>query len=230
MTALVRMRLVAFTRTGRALAPLIGVLAVIGILYGGGKAQAGEAYGVSAAIMFFVLAWQTKILLDVEPDVQRRLARVAVGGGGRELGAGLLAAFVAGLPMILIALVLPWLLGGVTTPQHPDDPTLAEGVALGVWAHVLLLIPAVAVGALASRAVTSTAGRGIVVLLGCAVGAVVLGLKTSPAPWLAPPVMQAARDTVGGAALDQVLVATAWGLAWALVAFTGYVWLRRNRA
>ena len=66
-----------------------------------------------------MLAWQTKILLDVEPDVQRRLAAVAVGGPDRELLAGLGAAFIAALPMIVIALVLPWILGGVTTPQRP---------------------------------------------------------------------------------------------------------------
>src|SRR3954471_1065348 len=159
MTALVRMRLYAFTRTGRAVAPLVAVLVVLSILYGGGKAQAGEAYGVSAAIMFGVLAWQTKILLDVEPDVQRRIARVTVGGPDRELLAGLVAAFVAALPIILIALVLPWVGGGGTTPQRAGDPPLSEGVALGIWAHILLLIPAIALGALASRAVSGSGGR-----------------------------------------------------------------------
>ena len=66
MIALIGMRLFAFTRTGRALAPLVGVLVVLSILYGGGKAQAGEAYGVSAAILFGVLAWQTKKFLEIE--------------------------------------------------------------------------------------------------------------------------------------------------------------------
>jgi hypothetical protein len=230
MTALVGMRLAAFTRTGRALAPLVAVLVVLSILYGGGKAQAGEAYGVSAALMFGVLAWQTKILLDVEPDVQRRLARVSVGGADRELIAGLLAAVVAGLPMIVLALVLPWLLGGVTTPQKAGDPPLAEGVVLGVWAHLLLLVPAVALGALASRAVSRNTGRGLLILLLGAVGALVFGLKTSPIPWIAPPVMSTARDTVGGADVVRVLETTAWGLIWAGVALTGYRWLRRDRA
>jgi hypothetical protein len=230
MIALIRMRLIAFTRTGRAFAPLVAVLVVLGILYGGGRAQAGEAYGVSAAIMFTVLAWQTKILLDVEPDVQRRLARVLVGGVDRELFAGLLTAFVAALPMIAIALVLPWLLGGVTTPQKADDPPLAEGIVLGVWAHLLLLVPAVALGALASRAVSRNTGRGLLILLVGAVGALVFGLKSSPIPWIAPPVMQTARDTVGGADLAHVAVATAWALIWAAVALAGYRWLRRDRA
>lgn len=227
MTALIRMRLAGFLQTGRAAAPLLAALVVLSILYGGGQAQAGEAYGVSAAILFAVLAWQTKILLDVEPDVQRRLGRVAV-GAARESAAGIVAALVAGLPVILVALVLPWLVGGVTTPGE-GDPPLAEGVALGVWAHVLLLLPAVALGALSSRAVSAQAARGLAILVGGVVAAIVLGLKSSPAPWLAPPLMTAARDTVGGADLAAVLVTTGWGVAWAVLATAGYARLRRER-
>src|SRR5882757_5769710 len=99
MIALIRMRLTGFVQTGRAIAPLLAALVVLSILYGGGQAQAGEAYGVSAAVLFVVLAWQTKVLLDVEPDVQRRMGRVAV-GTAREIAAGLLAAIVAGLPLV----------------------------------------------------------------------------------------------------------------------------------
>ena len=86
MIALIRMRLIGFVQTGRAAAPLLAALVVLSTLYGGGKAQAGEAYGVSAAVMLVVLAWQTKVLLDVEPDVQRRLGRVAVGGAAKYVG------------------------------------------------------------------------------------------------------------------------------------------------
>jgi hypothetical protein len=230
VTALVRMRLAAFTRTGRAFAPLVLVLVVLGIIYGGGQAQAGEAYGVSAAVMYVMLAWQTKILLDVEPDVQRRLARVVVGGTVRELVAGLLAAVVAAIPMIVIALVLPWLVNGVTGPRKPEDLPLAEGVALGVWAHLILLPAAVALGALASRAISGAAGRGAAVLLVGAVGTLVLGLKSSPAPWLAPPVMQTTRDTVSGAGPAALILATAWALVWAALVAVLYGRLRRTRA
>lgn len=229
MIALIRMRLAGFVQTGRAAAPLLSVLTVLSILYGGGRSQAGEAYGVSAAILFVVLAWQTKLLLDVEPDVQRRLGRVAAGGAGREVAAGLLAAALAGLPVVAIALILPWLLGGVTTPG-PGDPPLSAGMALGVWAHLLLLLPAVALGALASRAVTAQTARGLAVLAGGVVFTLVLGVKSSPVPWLAPPVMATARDTVGAAHLPAVATATIWGLAWTLVALAGYAMLRRTRA
>ncbi|WP_327008130.1 hypothetical protein OHA72_13175 [Dactylosporangium sp. NBC_01737] len=61
------------------------------------------------------------------------------------------------------------------------------------------------------------------------VAAIVLGLKSSPAPWLAPPLMTAARDTVGGADLAAVLVTTGWGVAWAVLATAGYARLRRER-
>lgn len=227
MTALVRMRLAGFVQTGRAAAPLLCALVVLSVLYGGGQSQAGEAYGVSAAILFAVLAWQTKLLLDVEPDVQRRLGRVAV-GAGREIAAGIVAAVLAAQPVILIALVLPWVVGGVTTPG-PGDPPLSEGIALGVWAHLLLLLPAVGLGALASRAVSGQTARGLAILVGGVVLAIVLGLKSSPAPWLAPPLMTAARDTVGGADLAAVAVTTGWGVAWAAIAVAAYTHLRRSR-
>ncbi|WP_433080832.1 hypothetical protein ACQP1P_44290 [Dactylosporangium sp. CA-052675] len=229
MTALIRMRLTGFVQTGRAAAPLLAALVVLSVLYGGGQAQAGEAYGVSAAVLFVVLAWQTKVLLDVEPDVQRRLGRVAVGGTAREIAAGLAAALLAGLPLILVAMVLPWVVNGVTTPG-PGDPSLATGIALGLWAHLLLLLPAVTLGALASRAVTVQAARGLTVLVAGIVFTIVFGLKSFPVPWIAPPVMAAARDTVGGAHLPTLTVTTLWGVAWTAISVIIYGRMRLDRA
>ena len=65
MYSLIQARLAALTRTGRALAPLLAGVVLLGILYGGGPARPTEAYGVSALMLFPVLAWLTKILLDV---------------------------------------------------------------------------------------------------------------------------------------------------------------------
>ncbi|MFD0817358.1 hypothetical protein ACFQ0D_03280 [Micromonospora zhanjiangensis] len=98
------MRLTGFVRTGRVLAPLLAGLLVIGVLNGGGRSQAAEAYAVSSVVLFPVLAWQAKLLLDIEPDVQRRLAVVTV-GRRREALAGLLAATVVGLVPVLLGLV-----------------------------------------------------------------------------------------------------------------------------
>ncbi|TYC26183.1 hypothetical protein [Micromonospora sp. MP36] len=229
MTGLVRLRLAGFLRTGRALAPVLAGLLALGILYGGGRARPAEAYGVSAVVLFPVLAWQTKLLLDVEPDVQRRLARVLV-GPARERAAGLLAAAVAGLGTVAVALVLPWLVGGVTVETGPGDLPVAAGVALGLWAHLLALPAAVALGALASRAVTRSAGYGVAVLAVGVVGTLVLGLSSSVAPWLVPPVMPTARALTGALTASTALLLSAWALFWAVVALSGYAWVRRTRA
>ncbi|MDZ5446201.1 hypothetical protein U2F26_26300 [Micromonospora sp. 4G57] len=229
MTALVRLRLAGFLRTGRALAPVLAGLLALGVLYGGGRAQPAEAYGVSAVVLFPVLAWQTKILLDVEPDVQRRLAQVVV-GAARERAAGLLAAALAALGTVGVALVFPWLVGGVTGPVGPGDRSIVVGVALGLWAHLLALPAAVALGALASRAVTGSAGYGLAVLSLGAVGALVLGLSGSVAPWLAPPVMATARALTGPLAGPTALLLSLWAAVWAAVVLVGYAWRRRSRA
>ncbi|WP_433687230.1 hypothetical protein ACQP0I_28120 [Micromonospora carbonacea] len=229
MTALVRLRLAGFLRTGRAVAPLLAGLLALGVLYGGGRAQPAEAYGVSAVVLFPVLAWQTKLLLDVEPDVQRRLALV-LAGAARERAAGLLAGLVAGLGTVAVALVFPWLVGGVTGQAEPGGPSVAAGVTLGVWAHLLALPAAVALGALASRAVTGSAGYGVAVLALGAVGSLVLGLSDSVAPWLAPPVLPVARAAAAGPSPAAVALFTAWAVAWSAAALTGYAWRRRARA
>ncbi|MGW4466549.1 hypothetical protein [Micromonospora sp. NPDC004704] len=230
MIALVRMRLAGFVRTGRAIAPMIAGLVVLGVLYGGGQAQAGEAYGVSAVVLFPVLAWQTKLLLDVEPDVARRLALVAIGSRSRELAAGLIAATVAGLGTVLIALVLPWALGGITGPEKPEHLPLAQGITLGVWAHLLVLPAAVALGALASRAATDSPRYGVLVLVGGAVGAIVFGLRDSVLPWVAPPMMATARAITSGPSGLRVVELTGHALLWSAAALALYAWLRRNRA
>ncbi|MGN9810818.1 hypothetical protein ACTMSW_15845 [Micromonospora sp. BQ11] len=228
MTALVRLRLAAFLRTGRALAPVLAGLVALGILYGGGRAQPAEAYGVSAVVLFPVLAWQTKILLDVEPDGQRRLARVLV-GPAREYAAGLLAAALAALVTVAVAMVFPWLVGGVTGPVDPGDRSVPAGIAIGVWAHLLALPAAVALGALASRVSTGSAGYGVAVLTVGGVGAVVLGMRDSVAPWLVPPVMATARAAAGDLSGRAVVLLTAWTVAWCAVAGAAYLWHRRFR-
>ncbi|MER5337622.1 hypothetical protein [Micromonospora sp. NPDC002717] len=228
MTALLRLRLAGFLRTGRALAPLLAGLVALGVLYGGGRAQPGEAYGVSAVVLFPVLAWQTKVLLDVEPDVQRRLAQALV-GVRRERLAGLLAAGVAGLGTVVVALVFPWLVGGVAGPVGPDDRSVPLGLAVGLWAHLLAVPAAVALGALASRACAGSAGYGVAVLALGGVGAVALGLSGSVAPWLAPPVMATARAAAGDLAASTVALLTGWAVAWSAVAGAAYLWRRRTR-
>ena len=233
MTALVRMRLAGFLRGGRALAPLIAVLVELGVIYGGGASPASVAYGYSAAALFPVLAWLTKLLLDTEPDPQRRLARLAV-GPGREAAAGVLAAGVLALVVCAVAMLAPWLFNGIKTGAG-----LGSGIALGVLAHLLAVPPALALGALASRSVTGSVRNGVTVLVVAAVLVVVLGLKSSFAPWLVPPVMATARAFNDAAVPPEyasvpptgtLLLLVVWAVLWCAAAFAGYGWLRRARS
>ncbi|GIH12243.1 hypothetical protein [Rugosimonospora africana] len=224
LAPLVTMRVAGFLRTGRFIPPLLAALVLLSILYGGGQADAAEAYGVSALLMFPVLAWQTKLLLDAEPDVQRRLAVVALRSRRREAVAGLLAASVIAVPAVIIALGLPWVVNGV---KHAHAGT---GLLLGLWAHAIVLPPALAVGAWSSRVIATTAGRATAVLVGGAVLGLVLGLSGSPVPWLAPPLMGAARALANGIGAGALGGFTGWALVWSALVLAGYGWLRRTRA
>jgi hypothetical protein len=229
VAALIRMRLAGYVRTGRVLAPLLTCLVVLGTLYGGGPAPAGEAYGVSAILLFPVLAWQTKLLLDAEPDVQRRLAVVVVGSAVREQVAGLLAATVAALPLVAFALALPWTIGGIQLHPRPEDASLPSGVSAGLWAQLVLVPPAVVLGALASRAVTRSFGLGAMVLVSGAVLSLVFGLHGSPIWWMVPPMMSVSRLAAHGFVVSGVATITAHALAWTVIAIAGYVRVRRAR-
>jgi hypothetical protein len=231
MIALTRMRLSGFVRGGRALPPAIAVLVVLGVIYGGGASSAAIAYGYSAATLFPVLAWFTKVLLDAEPDVQRRLARISV-GPARDALAGVLAALVVSVIVCVLAMGAPWLFNGIDTTK-----SLAGGIALGVLAHLLAIPPAIALGALSSRAVTRSVRTGVAVLAVAAVLVVVLGLKGSWAPWLVPPVMATARamngrgtPPSGTPTAGTLVLLVVWAILWTAAAFTGYAALRRSRS
>lgn len=228
VSGLARMRIEGFVRSGRVLAPGLAVLVVLGVAYGGGAAQPGEAYGYSAVVLFPVLAAQTQMLLNTEPDVQRRVSLVAVGGLRREVLAGLTAAAVAALVVVLVALVTPWLIGGITGPQRPDDPGLLEGFAAGIWANLLLLPPSLALGAVASRAAAGTTGLGLAVLASGSVLGYVVGVRDSFVWWLGPPLLSAARSTVDGLDVLALLGFTAQSLLWSAAVGGVYVWLRRR--
>jgi hypothetical protein len=231
MIALLRMRIAGFVRSGRALAPAIAGLVVLGVIYGGGQSAAAPAYGYSAVMLFPVLAWQTKLLLDAEPDVQRKIARRTV-GGRREAAAGLLAAAVLGLIICVIAMLAPWPFHAIRAPQPGSgEPSMAAGVALGVLAHLLAVPAGVGLGALSSRAVVRSVRNGVAVLVVGAVLAIVLGLKGSVAPWLVPPVMATARalSAVPLPPRSEFWLLIAWSLAWCAATLAGYTWLRHRR-
>jgi hypothetical protein len=232
MIALTRMRLSGFLRGGRALAPLITVLAVLSVMYGGGPAPAASAYGYSAVCLFPVLAWLTKLLLDSEPDAQRRLARLTV-GPVREGASGLLAALVLAVGVCVLAMLAPWPFGAIRPPAAGSaEAATGTGVLLGVLAHLMAVVAAVALGALAGRAVTRRILPGVAVLVSGSILAIVLGLRDSIAPWLVPPVMATARALGEGAvpSAGTLALLTGWTVVWCAAAVALYAGLRRGRS
>ena len=189
MIAIVGMRLNGYLRAYYAIAPAIAGLVVLATLYGGGVTRPEEAYGVSALVLFPVLAWQAQILFDAEPDVQRRLVRVAAGDPGREIGAGLLAAASAAVPTVVVrcaALGLPLGRAGASSTGEAAPLGLGAALAVGVWAHLLVVPAAVALGGWASRAVAGTpgdrrAGAGRRLGAGHLLGAPIAGALARPA-------------------------------------------------
>ncbi|MEV6969737.1 hypothetical protein AB0M47_31940 [Hamadaea sp. NPDC051192] len=227
MTALARMRLIAYLKTGRFLAPGITVLLALLLFHGGGRSEAAEAYAVCALILFPAYAWQTRTILDGDPDVQRRLALVAVGSARREQLAGLLAATVAGLVVTGVSLVLPWLIGAV----EAEDEPLAKQLAIGVWAHLLALAAGLALGALSSRAATESTGKGVAVLAVGSVLAIVLGLPDSPLARVIPPMTVVAKTVSRhGLTPANALGYTVLAAVWVAIGLLVYARLRRNRA
>lgn len=230
MIALARMRLIGFLSGGRALAPLITVVGLLSVLYGGGASPAASAYGYSAVCLFPVLAWLTKLLLDTEPDAQRRLARLAV-GPAREAAAGLSAALLLAIVVCLASMIIPWPFGAIS-PPGPGEPSVAAGILLGLLAHLVAALGAVTLGALAGRAVTRRVLPGVAVLVSGSILVIVLGLRGSIAPWLVPPVMAMARELGALPAPDagRMALLTVGTVLWCTVALSIYARLRRSRS
>ncbi|MEQ7009624.1 hypothetical protein ABN028_25965 [Actinopolymorpha sp. B17G11] len=116
VVALVRMRIAAYVGLQRVWPPLIAALALVSVAHAGGVAPPNQAYAFSAALLLGVFGWQTKLVLDTEPDEQRLLAKIGVGSPGRELAAGLLAALVMVLPVVVLGVVAPLLVARSRSP------------------------------------------------------------------------------------------------------------------
>jgi hypothetical protein len=107
---------------------------------------------------------------------------------------------------------------------------LRSGIAVGLWAHMIITAPAVGLGALASRAVTRTFGIGMTVLAGGAVLSLVLGLRGSPIWWLVPPMMSTTRLATRGFVASGVAAISLHALLWTAVVVAAYAFVRRTRA
>lgn len=206
--ALAHFRLLG-ARSGRVLlAPLVALVAVqlIGLSGGTGPAALQMVTAVSLALP--VLAWTARQVLDAEPDDQVLLSGLAVGGAVRQVVAGLIAAYAVVAPLAVLCTWASLLLvdqRGVPTPDALAGTALALASALA----------AVAVGALAARAVAGTRGAAVVVLVAAPVLLAVLGLSSNPVvnnlvPHLATALRAAYRGQFAQAAPAVVVQVLVW--------------------
>ncbi|GAA3385132.1 hypothetical protein [Cryptosporangium minutisporangium] len=227
VVALTRVRVRGYTRSRRALAPLIATLGLLAVVHAGGAAPIVEAYGISALVLLPVLAWQAKLALDLEPDAQRLLAATAVGGAGREVVAGLVAAAVPATVTVLVALAVPWVFGAIAPPE--SGGALVAGLAFGLWVHLLAVATGLAIGAWASRAVGPDLGRATLTLVGGVVLVLALGSGAAdPLGWLVPRLTATVRAASAARSADIVLLSVHTVL-WAAVVLAAYARTRLTR-
>lgn len=227
VAALARMRFSGYARSQRMLAPVLATLVVIYVVHNGNPAPPGEAFAFSAMALFGILAWQSKLAFDTEPDAQRQLSYLAVGSAQAEVRAGLMAAAITAVPTVLVAVLVPLALGALDTESFPGGAMGA--LALGVWVHVLAAVPAVAVGAIASRPITVTRGWGVAMLAGATVVILVLALPdVRIVRWLVPQLMGPSKAADAGDVLYGAIV-TVHTIVWAVAVIGVYVLIRHRR-
>lgn len=196
-------------RSGRVLlAPLVALAVVQLIGLGGGVGPAALLLVTAVSFSLPVLAWTARQVLDAEPDEQVLLSLLAVGGRGREVLAGLLAAYAVTAPLALTCAAGSLLF---VDPRGFGAGELLAGAALAL----ATALAAVAIGVLASRAVAGTGGAAVVVLVAAPVLVAVLGLSDAPlvsalVPRLAPAVRAAYRGELVAAAPAVVAQVLAW--------------------
>ncbi|TDD01896.1 hypothetical protein E1292_24830 [Nonomuraea deserti] len=219
MIALVAFRLAAYVRSHRVYQALLLALALLAILYGS-RAPKGEETSVltdGAVLIVPVLAWAARSLLDTEPDRQREMSAIQAGSRGKEVAAGLVAAFATCAGLAAIALGWALLLGVSATPP--------PGVLVAVIAlHALAALAGTALGALTSRAIMRSPAVSITALL---LGFLAtLLLSTSPLYWLTVPLIPWMRAANAGDLLGRFPELAALSLVWCLIGLAGYVWRR----
>jgi hypothetical protein len=223
VAALARMRFSGYARSQRVLAPVLATLAVLAVVHNGGTAAPTDAYGFSAMALFGIIAWQSKLAFDTEPDAQRQLSYLSIGSARRDVGAGLVAAALTAVPTVVVAVAAPWVLGAITADS------VGGAVALGVWVHLVAAVPAVAVGALASRPITLTRGWGAATLVGATVLVLVLDVaQVKVVRWLVPQLLGPAKAALHGDVLYGVVVSL-HALIWSAALVGLYLLLRHRR-
>jgi hypothetical protein len=222
MIALTVFRVAAYIRSHRVYQALLFMLALVAIVYGSRAPKGAETSVLTDAVVLAIpiLAWSSRSLLDTEPDQQRTLSEISVGGRLRELGAGLLAALVTSLA--LVALTLGWGLAlGVSAAPAPGE--FAAILALSGIAA----LAGVVFGALTSRVILRSPAISIIALL---VGFLaMLALSASPLYWLTIPLITWMKSANSAELTARLPELAAISLAWCLLGLACYAWLRRTR-
>ncbi|MEV4457973.1 hypothetical protein [Microbispora sp. NPDC049633] len=217
--ALARFRVAGYVASHRALQPLIGLLALLAILYATAVPAGQEiaATADSAAMLVPVLAWAARGLLDTEPDEQRSVALSAL--GPRELVSGLLAAFSSLLVLAAVA-------EAALLTRLAASPTLTVLLA-GVWLHLLSAVAGLTLGALTSRPILPSPAVSTIALILGYLSMLVISLAGGR--WLTVPVMGWMRDAHHGELQATLPLLTVQSLLWPAIGLTAYAWLRRTR-
>ncbi|MEV0199938.1 hypothetical protein [Nonomuraea sp. NPDC050691] len=222
MIALAVFRVAAYVRSHRAYQALLPILFVIAIVYASRAPRGSEAAALtdSAVLIIPFLAWAARGLLDTEPDEQRAISATGVGGGGREVTAGLLAALVTCAAFAALTLGCGLALGLSATPSR-------EVVIAAVVLHALAVLAGVALGALTSRPIVPSPAYSIMALVAGFLAMLLLGV--TPAYWLTVPVTAWMKAAGAGRLVAELPELTVISLVWCLVALGAYAWLRRGR-
>ncbi|MGR6923054.1 hypothetical protein ACU635_53120 [[Actinomadura] parvosata] len=221
MIALAAFRLAAYVRSHRVFQALLLTLALLAIVHGSRAPRGAEATVLvdGAVLLVPVLAWAARSLLDTEPDRQREMSAVQAGGRGKEVAAGLLAAFAACAVFAALGLVWALLLG---ISGSPPPGLLPAGLLL----YVISALTGTALGALTSRAVLPSPAVSIMALL---LGFLaMLLLSATSLYWLTVPLIPWMKAANSGELLGTFPTLAGISLAWCLIGLTAYGWLRRR--
>lgn len=138
--SLVRYLFADAMRGQRGIAPLLFFLVSASVL----DVRSGPVlpnYGATAAVLLPVALWVTVLVSGSEDPVQAAITTVTAGGAARVLAARLLCAYLITVPLALIALAWPVILGNGIT---------AGTLLAGLVAHLVTALAGVALGALIS--------------------------------------------------------------------------------
>lgn len=223
MIALAAFRVAAYVRSHRVYQALLPVLIMLSIVYAGRAPRGEEAAALadSAVLIIPFLAWSARGLLDTEPDEQRVISATGVGGRGKDLAAGLLAASAVSLVFAALSLGLGLLRG---LSAAPSPPVLVAAIVL----HALAVLTGVTLGALTTRPILRSPAVSIMALVFGFVA--MLLVSVSPLYWLTVPITTWMKAASAGTLPADLPALAAISLAWCAAGLAAYAWLRRTRA